>query len=116
MMSGVTAAGVQKQAAEAQAPILRWELEPWPQVFVRNLGDALLRREPPPVEITAKPVPLRRNYFIETGIDPVRFVESYGAHVAFVLVVYLVCTLPFFNREPQLHSPLDNSEISYVPL
>ncbi len=116
MMSGVTAAGVQKQAAEADVPVFGWELEPWRRVFLRNLGDTLLRREPPPLEITAKPVPLRRNYFIETGIDPVRFVESYGAHVAFVLVIYLVCTLPFFNREPLLHSPLDDREISYVPL
>src|SRR5271167_2289851 len=98
MMSEVTAARVQQQAAEADCPGLRWELEPWPRVFFRNLGDVLLRREPPPVEITAKPVPLRRNYFIQTGIDPTRFVESYSGHIAFVTVVYLVCTLPFFNR------------------
>lgn len=116
MMSGVTAAGVQKQAAEADVPVLRWELEPWRRVFLRNLGDTLLRREPPPIEITAKPVPLRRNYFITTGIDSWRFVESYSGHVVFVLIVYLVCTLPFFNRAPLLHSPLENTEISYVPV
>lgn len=115
MMSEVTAAGVQRQAAQADAPVLRWELEPWPRVFFRNLADTLLRREPPPVVTTAKPVPLRRNYFIQTGIDPTRFVESYGAHIAFVTVVYLVCTLPYFNREPQLHSPLDNT-IAYTPI
>ncbi len=115
-MSGVTAARVQPQASEPDSVVLHWELEPWHRVFFRNLGDALLRREPPPVETTAKPVPLRHNYFIETGADPVSVVESYGAHIAFVAVVYLVCTLPFFNRTPQLHSPLDNTEISYVPL
>ena len=116
MMSAVTAAGAQMQAAQADVPILRWELEPWHRVFFRNLGDTLLRREPPPVEITAKPVPLRRNYFIQTGIDPTRFVESYGGHIAFVTLVYLVCTLPFFNRAPQLQSPLENTELSYVPV
>ena len=114
-MSEVTAARVQKQAAEADPVVLRWELEPWHRVFFRNLGDTLLRRQPPPVELTAKPAPLRHNYFIETGIDPSRFVESYGAHIAFVTIVYLVCTLPFFNREPLLHSPLDNT-VAYEPL
>ncbi len=115
-MSAVTAARVQTQAAQANAPVLHWELEPWRRVFLRNLGDTLLRREPPPVETTAKPVPLRRNYFIKTGIDPVRFIESYSGHIVFVLIVYLVCTLPFFNPAPLLHSPLENAEISYVPL
>ena len=115
-MSGVTAAGVQLQASEADSVVLRWELEPWHREFFRNLGDLLLRREPPPVETTARPVPLRRNYFIETGADLTSIVESYGAHIAFVTVVYLVCTLPFFNRAPQLHSPLDNTELTYVPL
>ncbi len=116
MMSEVTAARVQQQAAKADSPVLRWELEPWPRVFFRNLGDVFQRREPPPVEITARPVPLRRNYFIQTGIDPTRFVESYSGHIAFITVVYLVCTLPFFNRAPQLHSPLENTEVAYVPV
>jgi len=116
MMSEVTGAGAQAQAAKADVPILRWELEPWYHVFFRNLADTLLRREPPPVPITAKPVPLRRNYFIQTGIDPARFAESYCYHIAFVTVVYLVCTLPFFNRVPRLHSPLENADFTYVPV
>jgi TonB family protein len=85
-------------------------------VFLRNLGDLILRREPPPVEITAEPEPLRRDYFIKTGIAPIRFLESYSGHIAFVIAVYLVCTLPFFNREPQLHSPAENTVLEYVPV
>ena len=115
-MSGVTAAGVQPQASEAEPVVLRWELEPWYRVFFRNLGDTLLRREPPPIATTARPVPIGRNYFIETGADPTAILESYGAHIAFITVVYLVCTLPFFNRAPQLHSPLDNADLAYVPV
>ncbi len=114
-MSEVTAARVQPEAATVDAPVLLWELEPWRRVFLRNLGDTLLRREPPPVETTAKPVPLRRNYFIKTGIDLIRVTESYSGHILFVLMVYLVCTLPFFNPAPLLHSPVENTEISYVP-
>jgi len=115
-MSEVTAVGVQREAAESPAPALRWELEPWHRAFFRNLSDTLLHREPPPVEITARPIPLRQNYFIRTGIDPTHFAESYGYHILFVLAVYLVCTLPFFNREPKLQSPLNNTELSYVPV
>ena len=115
-MSEVTAAGVQQEAAEAHSPVLRWELEPWHRAFFRNLGDTLLRRQPPPVEITAKPAPLRQNYFIHTGIDPTHFAESYTYHVLVVLVVYLIYTLPLFNREPKLPSPLENTELTYVPV
>ena len=118
-MSGVTAAKIQQEpadAAPADVPALLCELEPWHRVFFRNLGDLLLRREPAPVQITAKPVRLRRNYFIKTGIDPTRFVESYSAHVAVIALVYLVSTLPFFNRTPRLHSPLADTQITYYPV
>jgi len=115
-MSEVTAARIQQEAAIVEPPALLCELEPWPRVFFRNLGDTILRREPPPVVTTATPVPLRRDYFIKTGIDATRFAESYGAHIAFITLVYLVCTLPLFNRAPKLNSPLDNTQISYYPV
>ncbi len=97
-------------------PALLFELEPWHRVFFRNLGDLLLRRQPPPVEITAQPVPLRPGYFIRTGIDAYRFAESYAGHIAFIIVVYLVCTLPFFNRPPKLQSPFENTKVEYYPV
>ncbi len=115
-MSGVTAAKLQEEDATIDSPILLRELEPWHRVFFRNLADVILRREPPPVEITATPVPLRRDYFIKTGIDATRYLESYGGHVAVIALVYLVCTLPFFNRTPQLNSPYQNTEITYYPV
>ncbi len=92
------------------------ELEPWPRVFFRNLGDLLLHRQPPPVETTAQPVALRPGYFIRTGIDAYRFAESYAGHIAFTIVVYLVCTLPFFNRPLKLQSPLENAKVEYYPV
>jgi TonB family protein len=116
MMSEVTAAKVQREAAEADSPALLCELEPWHRVFIRNLGDILLRREPPPVETTSRPAPLHRNYFIQTGIDPARFVESYSAHIVLVALVYAVCTLPFFNIAPEFKSPAHNTELAYVPI
>src|ERR1700760_4986907 len=91
MMSEVTAARTQQEAAPADSPVLLRELEPRHRVFFRNLGDVIFRREPPPVETTAQPAELRPDYFIKTGIAPIRFLESYGGHIAFVLAVYLVC-------------------------
>lgn len=115
-MSEVTAARTQQEAEIADSPVLLRELEPRHRVFLRNLGDLVFRREPPPVETTAEPVPTRPDYFIKTGIAPFRFAESYGGHILFVVLVYLICTLPFFNRAPQLHSPFENTKIEYVPL
>jgi TonB family protein len=116
MMSEVTASRLQREVSVDVVPKLQYELEPWRRVFLRNLGDLIFRREPPPVEITALPVRLRKDYFIRTGIAPERFVESYASHIAVVVFVYLFCTLPFFNRGPKLHNPLDNTEISYYPV
>ncbi len=115
-MSEVTAARTQQEPEIADSPVLLRELEPRHRVFLRNLGDVIFRRDPPPVETTAEPVPTRPDYFIKTGIAPLRFAESYGGHILFVLLVYLVCTLPFFNRAPQLHSPFENTKIEYVPI
>ena len=100
-------------AGESGSPTLLFELEPWHRVFLRNIGDLLLHREPPPVEITAQPVALRPGYFIRTGIDAYRFAESYAGHIAFIIVVYLVCTLTLFNRAPKLQSPFENTKVEY---
>ena len=115
-MSGATATKVQQENAAIDSPRLLCELEPRHRVFFRNLADVILRREPPPVETTAAPVPLRRDYFIKTGIDATRYVESYSGHIAVITLVYLVCTLPFFNRAPKLNSPYENTHISYYPV
>ena len=113
--AGFAKAGLTPEA-DIAAPVLLCELEPWPRVFFRNLGDLLSRRQPPPLETTAEPVPLRPGYFIRTGIDAYRFVESYAGHIAFVAIVYLVCTLPFFNRSPKLTSPFQDTKVEYYPV
>ena len=114
-MSEVAAARVKPEAATVEPPVLLRELEPWHRVFLRNLGDTLLRREPPPVVTTATPVPVPRGYFIKTGVDLWRVAESYSGHILFVVMVYLVCTLPFFNPQPKL-VPVQSNEISYYPV
>ncbi|MGC2110290.1 MAG: energy transducer TonB [Candidatus Korobacteraceae bacterium] len=115
-MSEVTASRLQREVSADSVPVLLYELEPWHRVFLRNLGDLVFRREPPPVETTTEPVRLRKDYFIQTGVSPIRFVESYASHIALIVFIYLFCTLPFFNRGPKLRNPLDNTEISYYPV
>ncbi len=115
-MSEVTADSAQREVSVVAPPVLLCELEPWHRVFLRNLGDVILRREPPPVETTAAPVTLRRDYFIRTGIDFSSFAESYGLHVALITLVYLIFTLPFLNRWPKLQSPFENTKLEYYPV
>jgi len=115
-MSDGTTGQFQLDFSAHDAPVLLCELEPWRRVFLRNLGDWLFRREPPPVETTAQPVPLRPNYFIRTGIDGERFFESYAGHVAFVTLVYILCTIPLFRHAPRLQSPFENTKVEYFPV
>lgn len=117
-MSEVTAARTKLQppVTAPDSPALLCELEPWRRVFFRNLADLILRREPPPVATTAAPLPLRGDYFIQTGIAPASFAESYAVHIAVIALIYLVCSLPFFQRAPQLNSPFHNTQITYYPV
>src|SRR6266567_5990628 len=106
----------QREVSAREPLTLLCELEPWRRVFLQNIGDLLLRREPPPVEITARPVPLPPNYFIRTGIGIERFFESSSAHVVVLTLLYLVTMLPLLHREPKLQSPFQNTKIEYYPV
>src|SRR5437016_4512002 len=112
MMSDGLAVRPDMSVSQTDPPVLLQELEPGHRVFLRNLAD-LFRPEPPPLELTAEPLPVGPDTFIRTGIGPRRFVDSYGYHITFVVVVYLVCTLPFFNRTVKLNSPFENTKIEY---
>jgi len=96
-------------------PGLLCELEPWHRTFLRNLGDFMLRREPPPLELTAEPVPVAPDKFIRTGIDSWRFAESGAYHLAVLTAVYFLSTLPFHHALP-LQSPFRDTKVEYYPL
>src|SRR5208337_4244348 len=114
MMATSPPASDQREVSAPDPPALLCELEPWHRVFLRNLGDFLLHREPPPVETTSEPVPISPDEFIRTGIPISRFFESYAGHIAFVVVVYVVTVL--YNRTPKLQSPFENTKIEYYPV
>jgi periplasmic protein TonB len=115
MMSEGTAAQTAIEPGLHEGPTLQYELEPWGRVFRRNLGDLLLRREPPPLELTSEPGPIPPDIFVDKSLNWWRIAESYGGHIAFVAVVYFV-SMAFFHKPVQLASPFQNTEIAYYPV
>jgi len=115
-MSEGTAAQTMAEEGLHEAPSLQYELEPWGRVFRRNLADLIFRREPPPLELTSEPGPVPADIFVDKNLNWRKIAESYGGHIVFVAVVYVV-TVAFFQRQPvQLQSPFENKEISYYPV
>jgi TonB family protein len=115
-MPEVTAPQAQEDIASHDAPALHYELEPRLRVFWRNLTDLVARREPPPLETSSQPVPVPPETWIRTGLDARHYLESYGYHIAFIVVVYFVSTSSFFNRQVQLQSPLENTAVDHYAL
>lgn len=115
-MSEVTATKPQNDPDWQEAPALHYELEPRFRVFLRNLADLLLRREPPPIETTSQPVPVPPETFVRTGLGLRHFLESYGYHIAFIGIVYFFSTSSLFNRPVELHSPFENTTVEHYLL
>jgi TonB family protein len=115
-MSEVTAAQPQHEPASVEPPALHFELEPRGRVFWRNLTDLVRPRKLPPLETTSQPVPVPPDTFIETELGPRHFLESYGYHVALVVVIYLLSTSSWFKQPVQLQSPFENTTVEHYPL
>src|SRR5271165_443127 len=115
-MRELTATQPQQDDALHDAPVLHYELEPWPRVFWGNLTDLFLQREPAPVEVTSQPVPVPEEKWIATSLGPRHFLESYGYHVALVVVIYVASTSAWFNRPVKLESPFANTTVEHYAL
>jgi len=115
-MSEVTATQPQRDDALHDAPVLHYELEPWWRVFWRNLTDFILRREPAPVETTSQPIPVPEEKWVDTELGPRHFLESYGGHIALVVVIYILSTAAWFNRPVKLESPYANTTVDHYAL
>jgi TonB family protein len=115
-MSDVTATQPHQVEALHDAPVLHFELEPWHRVFWGNVTDLVVRREPPPLEITSQPVPIPEDKWVSISLRPRHFLESYGYHIAFVILVYVVSTAAWFNHPVKLDSPFANTAIDHYAL
>lgn len=65
-------------------PKLLVEVEPAPRVFLRNLGDTVLRRRVLPSFVSSSPAPFWSDVFVSTGVPWWGFLES-GLWHAFVI-------------------------------
>jgi hypothetical protein len=90
------------------------EFEPAHRVFWRNLGDAVLRRQPPRIALTSRPGAFWNDVFVYTGKPWRSFFESILWHVFVVAVIWTV----FFRGGPRLETAkqeqmLRDSRITY---
>jgi TonB family protein len=115
-MSEVTATQPQKEDALHDAPVLNHELESWPSVFWRNLTDLIQGREPAPIETTSQPIPVPEEKWVATELGPRHFLESYGGHIALVVVIYIASTAAWFNQPVKLDSPYTNTSVDHYAL
>jgi hypothetical protein len=76
------------------------EFEPAHRVFFRNLGDAVLRREPPRIALTSRPGTFWTDVFIYSGKPWRSFFESILWHVFVVAVIWTV----FLRGGPRLET------------
>jgi TonB family protein len=114
-MSDGTAARNLQEPTPHDGPVLLQELESWHRVFWHNLVDLLAGRTVPHFETTSSPVPVAEETFIQTGVRLSRVAESFAYHVGAVVLIYLLSTVPWMPRSPQLQSPVRGTTIAYYP-
>jgi TonB family protein len=95
------------------APGFLVELPSWPRVFFANLGDLVVPRRLPPLELHSDPAPFWPDVFVKRGLPWRRFLESGGYHT---LALGLLITLPhFLALHPQSlpSSGFDHAQVIY---
>ncbi len=94
-------------------PALLVELEPGYRVFLRNLGDFLLRRQPPPVYVTAKPGRFWADVFVDRSLPGRSLRQSALGHV-FLIVALWGFTQAWLLRPRVLPDrPFENTRLTY---
>ena len=95
------------------APGFLVELPSWPRVFFANLGDLVVPRRLPPLELHSDPAPFWPDVFVKRGLPWRRFLESGGYHT---LALGLLITLSrFLALHPQSlpSSGFDHAQVIY---
>src|SRR6266851_2135864 len=95
------------------APSFLVELPSWPRVFFANLGDLVVPRRLPPLELHSDPARFWPDVFVKRGLPWRRFLESGGYHT---LALGLLITLSrFLALHPQSlpSSGFDHAQVIY---
>jgi len=83
-------------SANLKAPLLAVQWTPWFGSFVENVRD-LFRPEPPPLYLTSKPGKFWPDVFVDKRLPAAPFLESFGGHATFVLLVWII-TFAFIGQ------------------
>lgn len=85
---------------DAPVPDFLVELDPWPHVFFRNLGDLVFGRRPPAIRLESAPGTFWPDVFVQRRLPWLRFFESLGYHI--LAVAALVGFSRFWSWQPVL--------------
>ncbi len=105
-----------------RSPQLLVELEPWGKVFLKNLGDTLLRRRPAPLPISSPPAPFWPDVFVTRRLPWTAFAESLLYHGIVLMLAWgfltFVATQPRVTQAVRRFDPADviyYSPSEYLP-
>jgi TonB family protein len=94
-------------------PALLVPWTPWYRVFLGNLADHLLLREPPPLWLQSRPAQFWPDVFVRGGVAWRSMASSALYHVFLVVVVWGF-SITWLQRPPvRTRSPFANSKITY---
>jgi len=105
--------GLAPTPADDYGPALLVPWTPWQRVFLANLGDLLLRREPPPLALESRPAQFWPDVFVRRG-PPWRHLGSSALYHIFFVVAVWGFSVTWLQRPPvRVRSPFDHSRIAY---
>ncbi len=93
--------------------LIAWE--PFWPVFLGNLKDTLLRREPPPLAVTSRPAPFWPDVFVHRPLPRREFLQSGIIHLG-VLVLIISTGHLWFGSRPKLLDQYTHTTITYYSL
>ncbi|HUS18837.1 MAG TPA: TonB family protein [Terriglobales bacterium] len=106
----------QQEGAPSTAPQLAPDLlvawEPFWPVFIANLADILLRREPTPLVLTSRPATFWPDVFVNRPLPWKNFLQSGSMHLGLILLIYTTGHL-WFARQPKLQDQYLHTTITY---
>jgi TonB family protein len=94
-------------------PKLLVALEPWHEVFLRNLGDLLWRRTRPPLQLVSRPADFWPDVFVPTRMPWTQFFQSSLGHICLIATLWGWSLL--WPQRPRMVQPavFHNSDVVY---
>ena len=104
------------QQGNFKPPRLLVQWQPFWPVFLENLADELLRREPPPLKLLSPLAPFWPDVFVHRPVAWNKIGQSVFLHVAAFMFIF--STNPFWweTERAKVLNPYDHTSITFYPL